>query len=515
MHHCWALLLVVGAVTAAPTKPTLLSYEQVVASAVATYNRDLGAENAFRLLEAEPQSDWDPSAKTMQALKFSIKETVCRAEENPDPSQCDEKEDGIDRDCTAFYSGDQSPPVIMVQCEDMAQELDRITRSRWRKFWKKTKNFVRQHGASIGLAALRLRGYCNLKMDLFVYMRSGYLGDGKATQFKILGDQAAESQGDEVQDPLDLVDDGFREGHLQPVLHGRSSLAADHSVDLLVDLCCKGIRKRDFCPTQDSTGLLPSGVLTCPATELSSRKASRRSDITGLQLENVPEDRQGHRARGKVLLGPLLPCCQDEEEGEAHEEEVTDRPGLEQGIKEGTTQHPQSPAQAGTMGRWILLTLGFAMAAATLPPAQEELSYEEAVALAVHLYNQEPEVERTFRLLKARPPAEWDPSLQSLQELEFTVRETTCPPSKKLNSDTCDFKDDGVLKECYGTIFSEQGAPVIQNLCETVGKGHIRVRRGFRKMMKKFKKGVKKRLKKLLTGAGSSIAQGPNRRTIA
>ncbi|KAL8164659.1 UNVERIFIED_CONTAM: hypothetical protein K2H54_001270 [Gekko kuhli] len=167
----------------------------------------------------------------------------------------------------------------------------------------------------------------------------------------------------------------------------------------------------------------------------------------------------------------------------------------------------------------ILLMLGLAMAATALSPAQEELSYEEAVSLAIDLYNQEPGVEQAFQLLEAKPQPEWDPSLQSLQELEFTVQETTCPPSEQLNLDKCDFKADGVVKECHGTIFSEQGAPVVQYLCETAGEGHIRVRRGIKKFVKKVKKGVKKGIKKgikklLAAGVGINIAYG-GRRSVA
>ncbi|XP_015277841.1 PREDICTED: cathelicidin-related peptide lutzicidin-like [Gekko japonicus] len=159
MQNCyWALMLVVGVVAAGPTRPTPLSYEQVVDLAVATYNQELGSENAFRLLEAEPQPDWDPSAQTVQVLKFTIKETVCRADENPDVTQCAEKEDGIDRDCSGFYSADQNRPMILVECEDVDEQMDRITRSRWRRFWGKAKRGIKKHGVSIALAALRLRG---------------------------------------------------------------------------------------------------------------------------------------------------------------------------------------------------------------------------------------------------------------------------------------------------------------------------------------------------------------------
>ncbi|XP_060104238.1 cathelicidin-2-like [Heteronotia binoei] len=128
MQNCWALMLVLGVVAATPTKHPRLSYKQVLASAIDKYNQELGSENAFRLLEAEPRPDWDPSAQTIQPLKFSIKETVCRADKNPDVTQCAEKEDGVDRNCFGFYSAKENEPVIMVRCEDVDQELGRIPR---------------------------------------------------------------------------------------------------------------------------------------------------------------------------------------------------------------------------------------------------------------------------------------------------------------------------------------------------------------------------------------------------
>ncbi|XP_061441679.1 cathelicidin-related peptide Oh-Cath-like [Rhineura floridana] len=155
MESYKAVLLVIGVVTAAPSAPTPLSYEQVIASAVDTYNQEQKPEFAFRLLEAEPQEDWDASSETIQPLKFSIKETICRSTEKTDVSQCEYKQDGVDRDCSGFYSAQQTPPIIIVQCEDVDQELNRITRGRWRKFWRKTKSFVKKHGVSIALAAVR------------------------------------------------------------------------------------------------------------------------------------------------------------------------------------------------------------------------------------------------------------------------------------------------------------------------------------------------------------------------
>nr|XP_028606953.1 uncharacterized protein LOC114607696 [Podarcis muralis] len=155
MERCKLFLLLIAVVAAAPTTRTPVSYEQVVAAAVDTYNQEQNPEFAFRLLEAEPQPDWDASGETTQPIKFSIKETVCPTSENKNVSQCEYKEDGLDKDCSGFYSTQQSPPLIIVQCEDVDQELSRITRGRWRRFWRGTKRFVKRHGVRIALAALR------------------------------------------------------------------------------------------------------------------------------------------------------------------------------------------------------------------------------------------------------------------------------------------------------------------------------------------------------------------------
>nr|XP_034985704.1 cathelicidin-B1-like [Zootoca vivipara] len=155
MESCKLFLLLIGVVAAAPTARTPVSYEQVVAAAVDTYNQEQNPEFAFRLLEPEPQPDWDASGETTQPVKFSIKETVCPTSEKKEVSQCEYKEDGLDRDCSGFYSTQQSPPLIIVQCEDVDQELSRITRGRWRRFWRGAKRFVKRHGVSIALAGLR------------------------------------------------------------------------------------------------------------------------------------------------------------------------------------------------------------------------------------------------------------------------------------------------------------------------------------------------------------------------
>lgn len=58
MLSCWAVLLFVGGVVAAPAPTPPRTYEQVLASAVQMYNQQKKPEFAFRLLEAEPVQGW-------------------------------------------------------------------------------------------------------------------------------------------------------------------------------------------------------------------------------------------------------------------------------------------------------------------------------------------------------------------------------------------------------------------------------------------------------------------------
>uniref|UniRef100_A0A452GHE6 Uncharacterized protein n=1 Tax=Gopherus agassizii TaxID=38772 RepID=A0A452GHE6_9SAUR len=125
METCLKVLLLVGVVTAAPTPPSSpqLTHEDAVLAAVQIYNQEPGTTLAYRLLEAEPQPDWDVFSKTIQSLKFTVKETVCPVSGNRDPNQCEFKEDGLVKDCSGFFSTEQDPPSIIIKCEEASEEV--------------------------------------------------------------------------------------------------------------------------------------------------------------------------------------------------------------------------------------------------------------------------------------------------------------------------------------------------------------------------------------------------------
>ncbi|XP_053873635.1 uncharacterized protein LOC128831349 [Malaclemys terrapin pileata] len=133
METCLKVLLLVGVVTAAPTPSSapLPTHEDAVLAAVQAYNQEPGTTLAYRLLEAEPQPDWDVSSKTIQPVTFTVKETVCLVSEKRDPNQCEFKEDGLVKDCSGFFSTEQDPASVIIKCEEASEEPKVITRGRW------------------------------------------------------------------------------------------------------------------------------------------------------------------------------------------------------------------------------------------------------------------------------------------------------------------------------------------------------------------------------------------------
>ncbi|CAM4523821.1 unnamed protein product [Lepidochelys olivacea] len=158
----------------------------------------------------------------------------------------------------------------------------------------------------------------------------------------------------------------------------------------------------------------------------------------------------------------------------------------------------------------VLMMLGVAVATTASPPLpQQMLSYEEAVSLAIDVYNQEPHIDFAFRLLEAEAQPDWAATNETLQLLEFTVKETECPVSENLLLDECDFRSNGVVRACSGTISTEPEAPLVLLTCDTVAQERTRVRRSiFRKLRRKIKKGLKKGIQHLLAGGRQGLLQG-------
>ncbi|XP_074754303.1 cathelicidin-2-like [Athene noctua] len=128
------------------------------------------------------------------------------------------------------------------------------------------------------------------------------------------------------------------------------------------------------------------------------------------------------------------------------------------------------------LNSWVLVLAVLGGACAL--PAPAPLTYTQVLAQAVDSYNQRPEVQNVFRLLSADPEPTPGVELSTLQGLNFSVMETECAPSARLNPDDCDFKENGVIKECTGPVQFLQGSPEIDLTCTDASSNPVLVQRG-------------------------------------
>ncbi|NXE84981.1 CTHL3 protein, partial [Cochlearius cochlearius] len=127
------------------------------------------------------------------------------------------------------------------------------------------------------------------------------------------------------------------------------------------------------------------------------------------------------------------------------------------------------------LGCWalVLAVLGGACAL----PAPAPLAYTQALAQAIDSYNQRPEVQNIYRLLSADPEPAPDIQLSTLQRLNFTIMETRCPVRAGVRPDACEFKEDGLIKDCSAPVPQRGGRPVLDVTCVDSSVDPVRVKR--------------------------------------
>ncbi|XP_068790138.1 cathelicidin antimicrobial peptide [Struthio camelus] len=136
------------------------------------------------------------------------------------------------------------------------------------------------------------------------------------------------------------------------------------------------------------------------------------------------------------------------------------------------------PRRAAAMpGCWALLAL-VVLGVAEGSAAPLALTYPQVLAQAVDAFNQRAEVQNTFRLLSADPEPAPGVELSSLRGLNFTVMETECGPQARSRLDDCDFKENGVIKDCVGTVQLLQSSPEIDLRCVDASSDPTLVQRG-------------------------------------
>uniref|UniRef100_A0A3Q2LB81 Uncharacterized protein n=1 Tax=Equus caballus TaxID=9796 RepID=A0A3Q2LB81_HORSE len=141
------------------------------------------------------------------------------------------------------------------------------------------------------------------------------------------------------------------------------------------------------------------------------------------------------------------------------------------GIKEGPAGWEE--ADLGTMetqrdscslGRWslLLLLLGLVIPLATT----QTLSYKEAVLRAVDGLNQRSSDENLYRLLELDPLPKEDEDPDTPKPVSFTVKETVCPRTTQQPLEECDFKENGLVKQCVGTVVLDPAKDYFDISCD-------------------------------------------------
>ncbi|XP_006165951.1 cathelin [Tupaia chinensis] len=142
-----------------------------------------------------------------------------------------------------------------------------------------------------------------------------------------------------------------------------------------------------------------------------------------------------------------------------------------------------------SLGLWSLLLLGLVM-----PPASgQTLSYREAVLRAVDNYNQQSSEANLYRLLDLDQPPTEDEDPDTPKPVSFTVKETVCAKTTRRPPEQCDFKKNGLEKQCMGIVILDQAGGSSDISCTAIGRAKSTkltglLRRGGEKLAEKFEK---------------------------
>ncbi|XP_007446210.1 PREDICTED: cathelicidin-1-like [Lipotes vexillifer] len=106
------------------------------------------------------------------------------------------------------------------------------------------------------------------------------------------------------------------------------------------------------------------------------------------------------------------------------------------------------------LGRWSLWLLLLGL---VVPPASAQtLSYNEAVIRALDQLNEQSSEANLYRLLELDLPPKTDEDPDTPKPVSFTVKETVCPRTTQQPPEQCDFKENGLVKQCVGTVTPDQ-----------------------------------------------------------
>ncbi|XP_035924649.1 cathelicidin antimicrobial peptide [Halichoerus grypus] len=158
-----------------------------------------------------------------------------------------------------------------------------------------------------------------------------------------------------------------------------------------------------------------------------------------------------------------------------------------------------------SLGRWslLLLLLGLVITPAT----SRTLSYREAVLHVVDSLNQRSSEENLYRLLQLDSQPQGDENPNIPKPVSFTVKETVCPKTTQQPLEQCDFKDNGLVKQCDGTVILDSDRDDFDISCDEVmgvrrfGRLRDLFRRGRQKIGRRIQR-IGRRIKDILKNLG-------------
>ncbi|XP_055457814.1 cathelicidin antimicrobial peptide [Psammomys obesus] len=139
----------------------------------------------------------------------------------------------------------------------------------------------------------------------------------------------------------------------------------------------------------------------------------------------------------------------------------------------------QTQRGISSLQRWLSLLLLLGLG---LPPAiSQTLSYREAVLRAVDDFNQQSLDTNLYRLLDldSQPQGDEDPATPKY--VRFRVKETVCDKASGQLPEQCSFKEQGLVKQCMGTVSLNQDTDAFDINCNEPGTQPRR----FKKIAKK------------------------------
>ncbi|XP_020771557.2 cathelicidin-3-like [Odocoileus virginianus] len=107
-----------------------------------------------------------------------------------------------------------------------------------------------------------------------------------------------------------------------------------------------------------------------------------------------------------------------------------------------------------SLGRWSLwlLLLGLVLSFTSA----QALSYREAMLRVVDQFNEQSSEANLYSLLELDLPLKDVEDHSARKPVSFRVKETVCPRTSQQPPEQCDFKENGLVKQCVGTITLDQ-----------------------------------------------------------